>query len=209
MKHSYKFILLTVYSLATPVLFNQEKTTKGLIGKVSLMKKALFILLFTLSMSGVMYSQVTTSGISGKIYGTEKTTLPGATVIVVHIPTGTQYSTITDSEGLFRIPNMQSGGPYEMTITYVGYQTLKKSDINLSLGQTLTFNESLNEATIGLTEIEVVEKRDELIDGNRTGSSTNVNSNQITTLPSISRSITDFTKLNPQANGNSFAGRDG
>src|SRR5690606_14241745 len=31
----------------------------------------------------------------------------------------------------------------------------------------------------------------------------------ITTLPTISRSLTDFTRLTPQSNGNNFAGKDG
>ncbi|HPI87382.1 MAG TPA: carboxypeptidase-like regulatory domain-containing protein, partial [Bacteroidales bacterium] len=199
MKQIYKLLMTAV-----PVL-----PAAGLNGKISTSKRLLLMIVIMISSIGVMYSQVTTSGINGKIYGSNYITLPGATVILVHTPTGTQYSTITDDKGIFRIPNMQSGGPYEMKISYVGYKTLQKSDITLALGQTLTFNESLTEAAVGLTEVEVIEKRDALIDGNRTGSSTNVNSNQITTLPSINRSITDYTKLSPQANGNSFAGRDG
>src|SRR5439155_17746691 len=42
----------------------------------------------------------------------------------------------------------------------------------------------------------------------RAGASTNINNRQLTTLPTISRSITDFTRLTPQAAGTSFAGRD-
>lgn len=173
-----------------------------------MIKKFIFLLLFSLS-SLIMYSQVTTSGVSGKVYNTEKVSLPGATVIIVHEPSGTQYSTITDSEGLFRIPNLKVGGPYKLTITYLGYQTLVENDINLSLGQTLSLNESLKETSVNMKEVEVVANKSALIDGNRTGASTSVNSNLITTLPSINRSITDFTKLSPQSNGNSFAGRDG
>jgi hypothetical protein len=173
-----------------------------------MVKKLILILLLTLS-SLFMYSQVTTSGISGKVYSTEKSTLPGATVLIVHIPTGTQYGTVTDGDGLFRIPNMKVGGPYKMTVSYVGYQTVIEDGINLELGQTLSLNETLKEATVDMKEIEIVGKRNELIDGNRTGASTSVNSNEISTLPSINRSITDFTKMSPQSNGNSFAGRDG
>lgn len=172
------------------------------------MKKMVFLLLLIFS-TITMFAQVTTSAISGKVSGTDKVSLPGATVIVVHVPTGTQYNVITDNDGLYRIPNMQIGGPYKLTISYVGYQTKVAQDINLQLGQTLTLNENLTEATINISEVEVVAKKSEIIDGNRTGASTNVNSNTIKTLPSINRSITDYTKLSPQSNGNSFAGRDG
>src|SRR5690606_7781586 len=40
------------------------------------------------------------------------------------------------------------------------------------------------------------------------GTATNVTNEQLTNLPQISRSVTEFTRLTPQANGNSFAGRD-
>src|SRR5690606_149779 len=43
----------------------------------------------------------------------------------------------------------------------------------------------------------------------KTGASTNINSRALTTLPTVSRSLTDFTRLTPQAFGNNFAGRDG
>ncbi len=173
-----------------------------------MIKKFIFLVLLMMS-SLVMYSQVTTSGISGKVYGTDKVSLPSANVVIVHIPTGTQYNTITDINGIFRLPNMIVGGPYKLTISYIGYQTLIKDDINLSLGQTLSLNENLKETSIDIEEVEIVGKKNELIDGNKTGASTSVNSNLITTLPSINRSITDFTKLNPQSSGSNFAGRDG
>lgn len=173
-----------------------------------MIKKFLFLLLLVFS-TIIMFAQVTTSAISGKVSGTDKISLPGATVIAVHVPTGTQYNVITDNDGLFRIPNMQVGGPYKLTVSYVGYQTKIHDDINLQLGQTLSLSENLTETYITMSEVEVIAKKNELIDGNKTGASTNVNSNTIKTLPTINRSITDYTKLSPQSNGNSFAGRDG
>lgn len=156
-----------------------------------------------------MYAQVTTSGVSGKIYGTEQVTLPGATVLLIHVPTGTQYSTTTDEDGIFRIPNMKVGGPYKVTISYIGYKTITQDDINLSLGQTMNLDESLISETVTVEGVEIISKRNALIDGNKTGASTSINSTSIKSLPSINRSITDFTKMTPQFNGGSFAGRDG
>jgi hypothetical protein len=53
------------------------------------------------------YSQVTTSGMNGKITGANNETLPGATVVAVHQPSGTQYGTITNAEGRFAIQGMR------------------------------------------------------------------------------------------------------
>src|SRR5690606_38071923 len=42
----------------------------------------------------------------------------------------------------------------------------------------------------------------------RTGTATNISNEQLENLPQINRSVLEFTRLTPQANGNSFAGRD-
>ncbi len=173
------------------------------------MKRLIFLL--TLMIFGsLLNAQVTTSGMSGKIYGADKTTLPGATVVAVHVPSGTQYATLTDNEGFYRIPNMKVGGPYSLTITYVGYSPFKKDEIILSLGQTYSLNPTLTEEAAALSGVVIsAGVKNAIMDGNRTGASTNINVQQIQNLPSINRSITDFTKLTPQSNGSSFGGMDG
>jgi len=172
------------------------------------LKRLIFFLLFSFS-SLIMFAQVTTSGISGKIYGENKVSLPGASVVLVHVPTGTQYGTVTDVDGLYRITNLKVGGPYTLTISYVGYKPIVEENINLNLGQTLGLNETLSQNASEITGVEVTAQKNQLIDGNKTGASTNINLAEIKALPSINRSITDFTKMTPQSNGTSFAGRDG
>ncbi len=171
--------------------------------------KQLMLVVSFLMISSVAISQVTTAGMNGRITASTGESMPGATVIAIHTPSGTQYGTITDPEGYYRIPNMRVGGPYTITVSYVGYKSFNYTDVNLNLGQTANYSTVLTEQTATLTGVEVVAKRNELMDGNKTGASTNVNNATITTLPTINRSITDYTKLSPQANGNSFAGRDG
>jgi len=176
---------------------------------ISKAMKHLMLVVSFLMISSVAFSQVTTAGMNGRITASSGESLPGATVIAVHTPSGTQYGSTTDMEGYYRIPNMRVGGPYTVTVSYVGYKTVTSKDVSLSLGQTFRYSVVLTEETATLTGVEVVAKTNELIDGNKTGASTNVNSATITTLPTINRSITDYTKLSPQSNGNSFAGRDG
>jgi len=82
------------------------------------------------------------------------------------------------------------------------------NDIFLSLGEPFSINSILTDAAHALTDVTVLaQKRKSGIDKNN--ATTVVGQKQISTLPSISRSITDFTRLTPQANGTSFAGRDG
>lgn len=172
------------------------------------LKHLMFVVSF-LMISSVALSQVTTAGMNGRVISSTGESLPGATVVAVHQPSGTQYGTTTDMEGFYRIPNMRIGGPYTITVSYVGYKTTSTTDVTLALGQTFGYNANLTEESATITGVEVVSSRSDQFDGNRTGASTSLSNATITAMPTISRSINDFTKLSPQAGvGSSFGGRD-
>jgi len=149
----------------------------------------------------VLYSnaQVTTSSIFGVVTGNGVETLPGASVVAVHTPTGTQYGTITDADGNFRIPNMSVGGPYKINVSYVGYKTYTRTDVFLSLAQPLKFSVNMNSSDSMLKGVEIVGNRYDPFDGSHTGSETNVGSTSIERMPSIGRNFSDYTRLTPQA----------
>ena len=138
----------------------------------------------------------TSSRITGQITdGTE--TLIGANVIAVHEPTGFQYGTATNIEGLFTLNNVNVGGPYTITVSYTGYEEYVVKDIYLNLGQTESFNIKMNEAALQLQEVVVTAGG--LFDGNRTGSETRVSEEAIAALPSADRGLNDYLRLTPQA----------
>jgi outer membrane receptor protein involved in Fe transport len=151
----------------------------------------------------------TTSAMNGVITDKEGSGLPGATVIAVHTPTNTQYVAPTNSEGRFNIPNMRVGGPYTVRVTFVGYQDITREGIFLSLGQNQRLDLNLSETTTQLAGVTVTATQDPVINAGRTGAATTVRREQIERLPTISRSFQDFTRLTPQANGNSLGGRNG
>jgi hypothetical protein len=153
-----------------------------------------------------LYGQVTTSSINGTVKDSKGESVIGATVKATHEPSGTLYGTVTNTDGRFVIPNSRIGGPYSVEISSVGSQTQKITGINLVLGEPYTLNATLNEAQTELQEVVVTGDRTLAVD--KVGASTNISAKQFATMPTISRSITDFTRLTPQANGNSFAGRD-
>ncbi|HEY5407583.1 MAG TPA: carboxypeptidase regulatory-like domain-containing protein [Ginsengibacter sp.] len=154
-------------------------------------------------------AQVTTSSIVGFVKSDAGTPLDGATVTAIHQPSGTKYQTITKKDGNFTIPYTRIGGPYTITVEYVGYKPQTLDNVVLNLGQPFSADITLATNSTVLTEVTVTAAGGSGTK-TKTGASTVFNSRQITTLPSISRSITDFTRLTPQASsGNSFAGRDG
>lgn len=177
--------------------------------KKNLLQVVLSFLVLLMSF-GLTYSQgVTTSGLSGRVVSNTGEPLPGATVASVHIPSGTKYFTVTNNEGRYFIPNMRIGGPYTLLVSFIGYTAQETSDIALSLGVTKNLNVELKEETLGIDEVVVVGEKNPVFSSERTGASTSISNQNLNRLPTISRSINDFTRLTPQASGNSFAGQDG
>ncbi|MGW8123771.1 TonB-dependent receptor domain-containing protein [Roseivirga echinicomitans] len=162
---------------------------------------------FMLLLGVVAFGQgTTTSSINGRVTDASGEPLPGATIVAVHTPSGSQYGNISNADGFYILPNMRVGGPYTVKVTFVGYQEFTRENINLQLGQSFKLDVKLSETTVSLTDVEIVADKDNVFDGNRTGASNNLSLATINALPTINRSISDFTRTTPQSNGNSFAG---
>ena len=154
-------------------------------------------------------AQVTTSALSGVVTDENQEALIGATVTALHTPSGTKYNAVTNIDGRYTIRGMRPGGPYTVTVSYIGYQTRQIEDVTLQLAETydLSVDMSVGANTLGEVVItsEATKFRTE-----KTGAATNINSAQISSLPTVTRSLTDVTRLSPfGGNGMSFAGTDG
>ncbi len=177
------------------------------------MRKCLLILsfcLFILSIQNV-FAQITTASLSGVVRDATGNAIPGATVTAVHTSSGSQYGATTNDDGRYLIPGMRIGGPYEVTIQSVGNADKKEIIGLLTLGETKSYNVDVSEATTELSEVVVSGKRDPLMNADRTGAATNIGNEQIRALPTLNRSLSDYTRLTPQSGGgssSSFGGRN-
>jgi outer membrane receptor protein involved in Fe transport len=174
------------------------------------LKPLLFLLSGFLLLGGTyrLHAQgVTTSAMRGVVLDAKGAPLPGASVVATHLPSGTQYGASTRENGQYDLLNLRIGGPYELKVSFVGFQTFTQNDIQLVLGKTHDSRITLTEEGLALDEI-VVRGNSGVINNDRTGASTNINNNAIRTLPTISRSTEDFTRLTPQSSGLSFGGRN-
>ena len=139
------------------------------------MKKLLLSLAVLGLALGVMGQGTTTSEMNGIITDDSNAPLEGATVVAVHNPTGSQYGAITNATGYFTIPLMDVGGPYTVTVSYVGYASFEKTDVYLQLGQGYSVNTQLSTTEVAIAEVAVIGtrvKQYDLFDGNRTGAET-------------------------------------
>lgn len=172
------------------------------------MRKNLLLLFFLLFATGIAFAQVTTSSMSGVVLDEKNQTVPGATVIATHNPTGTNYATVTRNDGRFNLPNLRIGGPYTVKIRFIGFNDAVQENIVLALGDDYKLNMKISPTSTMLQEVKISGVQDKIINNGRTGQNTTVGRAQIDALPTINRSIYDYTKLEPTANGSNFGGRN-
>ena len=172
------------------------------------MKNKIILLTMLICSIVSLSAQVTTSNIRGIVLDDENVPLLGANVVAVHTPTGTRYGSISNEDGRFNLLNLRVGGPYEITISYVGFKTQVMNDVFLTLGKTFSLETALVAESQALDEVVVISDQTGTFGSDRTGAETSVGRRELTRLPTISRSAQDFTRLEPTASGDSFGGRN-
>jgi hypothetical protein len=163
-------------------------------------------LLLTISLSlcgALIWGQgTTTAGMNGTVVDSNGEPIPGATVIAVYKPTNAQFGNVTDVTGSYRLSHMNVGGPYTITISFVGFETFTQPNVYLDLGQTYKLDAQLSDEVTTLEAVEVIATTGDVFDGNRSSPETVVNDYTIKQLPTVSRDLNDFTRLTPLANTN-------
>ena len=138
----------------------------------------------------------------------------GASVIAIHLPSGTTYEATTRADGRFTIIGMRVGGPYSVTVAYTGGgaaafapETQENIEVMLGVATDLVFNVK----EIAVTEtVTVTAQSDAVFASNRTGAATAVDApgdgDCCRRSATASRSS---SRLTPAMGGNmSFAGQD-
>ena len=171
-----------------------------------------FLSVFFILCCHFSFSQVTTATLSGKVKSADGKSLPGATIKVSYPEAGIKKTSVAQADGSFLIPNLRVGGPYSVIISFTGFAEKTEDNLYLELGQNTALDIKLEVTSTNLGTV-VVAGKSKVFDNQRTGASTNISSRQLKSLPTISRSADDFTRLTPSAsatyNGTSFAGRNG
>ncbi len=156
---------------------------------------ALFILT-----TGNVFAQETTATISGVVNDARGGVIAGATITVVHEPTGATTFTQSNKKGLFVVPNLKPGGPYTVKISFVGFSEEKMDNLNFTLGNNPDMSIAMKVTNRSMSEVVVTTNKRVV------GAGINIGRGQLTNLPTLGRSLSDFTRLTPQSNNNSFAG---
>src|SRR5579862_1214657 len=78
-------------------------------------------------------SQTTTAVILGTVLDSSGAVLPGAAVRITNEETGKTQNTVTDEAGRYNVPDLQVG-TYDVQASLIGFQTLIKKKITLTVG---------------------------------------------------------------------------
>jgi len=171
--------------------------------KSKTMRRILLLFSFV-SLAFAGFSQgVTTSSIIGVVKEQSGTAIPGANIVATHEPSGTVYGTVSLADGRFNIPNMRVGGPYNVKITFIGYAEQQYANIFLKIGEPYVINLNMVEEGTQLQEIIVSGVQDRIMNSDRNGAVTTIGTREILTMPTISRSINDMTRMTPQSTSTS------
>ena len=156
-----------------------------------------------------MQAQITTAAMGGRVIDDMAEPVIGASVRAVHEPSGSVYGAVTNVDGRYSIQGMRTGGPYTVTVSYVGFSTQTFSNLTLQLGEVYNLNVDLSENIAQLGEVVVTATASKFA-AEKTGAVTNINQATMVNLPTVSRSISDVVRMSPYSGGGmSFAGGDG
>ena len=126
----------------------------------------------------------TSSSISGSV------NVPGATITVEHVPTGSTKSSAANDSGNFNFSGLRPGGPYVITASAAGFNTERVDNVYLTLAESNSFDVVL----VSSTAIE-----DVVVTGVRSGISSSgpgstITADDIALTASIDKGIGDFLK---------------
>jgi hypothetical protein len=115
---------------------------------------------------------------------------------------------MSDVNGRYVIPAVRVGGPYKVSVTFIGFKDQSKDGVIANLGTAANVSFILADNNTTLDELVVRSEKSDIFSSGRTGAATTIGKEQINSMPTIGRTINDFTRLTPQASGKSFGGQD-
>ncbi len=169
-------------------------------------KQVFLLLMFLFCWSESLFAQGNMAVITGIVTDETKTGVIGAAIQVKNESTGFSTGTVTNENGEYTIKQLPLGGPYSVTVTYVGYGSQKKTGYTLNQGDQLRLDFQLKESNVVMQAVEVVANSLKNTIAT-TGSATSVTSHDLEKLPVNGRNFTSLIDLSPLSTGSSLSGQ--
>ena len=102
--------------------------------------KLLPLAITALLASAPAFAQVTSSAISGRVLDSSGQPVAGATVTIVHEPSGTTKVTTTGPDGRYAAQGLRVGGPFDVKVSKDGQVAAEQDNVYLQLAQESAIN---------------------------------------------------------------------
>ncbi len=145
------------------------------------------------------YAQMTSASLSGTITNTKGEKVKDVAVVIGSIATGEKYTTTSNEQGIYSVYGINPGLMYNIEFTNQDYKPFVKEEMLLRLGVN-DFNIQLSSTNEELANVNLVGKKRNI------AVAAIMDENKIKSLPTISRSIQDITRLVPNSTNGSFGG---
>ncbi len=159
----------------------------------------LFLLLASLLAMSSALAQNTSAALGGHVTDAAGKPVAGATVEIVHVPSGTTRVVTTDADGRYAAQGLRVGGPFQITVSKSGFQKNERNDVYLQLAQTATIDLAIAQNATELKSVQVTATAaSQIFQPDNKGLSTNVSQRQLEATPQANRSIDDIARLDPR-----------
>ena len=152
-----------------------------------------------------LMAQNTSSGISGTVVDSDGTPVEGATVVVKHGPTGATKTLSTNEKGNYQARGLRVGGPYAVTVSKSGFGEVNESDLYIVLGEMRDIDATIVSDSVSLDSIQVVGVAQSVVfNADNMGTNISIDRDTLANMPTVSRSVQDFLKLDSRINIRDF-----
>lgn len=150
-------------------------------------------------MASPVMAQTTSSSLSGVVKDTTGEAMEGATISIVHVPSGSQKEVASSTSGRFLAKGLRVGGPYKVTVSKDGFSAETAEGVYLELGKDRNLDVVLKGDKVDLDKVEVVGYASSgVFDPSNMGSGVTLTREEIDAMPSVSRGIADFARMDPR-----------
>src|SRR5215207_563823 len=164
------------YTPRVPTIeFWSDLSMKRLTMPARLARGPLSILLFcALAMTpaaSVMAQGVTTGALTGVVTDAQQKPVVAATVVALHVPSGTTYEGMTRADGRYSLPGMRVGGPYTVTVAKATgaagatFEPQTQTDVEITLGVATDLDFTVRSIS---EEVTVIAQSDTIFSSDRT-----------------------------------------
>jgi len=156
-----------------------------------LLGRLLVVLLFLATVPAIAFAQEAV--LSGTVTDLTGAVLPGVTITAVHQATGNKFMAVTDERGVYRVA--ARAGVYTLTAELQGFRAVTREGLELRVGQVMTVNLPMLEATA--VETVTVTAESPLLNVATSSLGGNVDPRQIQELPVNGRNWIGLALLAP------------